>query len=236
VRTTTDTERASLGFAASGALHALFLLLLLASATLPRAPVSAPDPGIAVEIVPDDARPAARPPEPPPEPIPPPPAPQAGHVLALPVPDRSPPRPPVPAAPARTDLPKNWVRATQMLSPARLADPRSRAALQHLAALPADMRDEQLCGFEAMEQIGRALKVMPDQVVAYAFADTHAENGVLAADGAAYRAKGRWYHLTFRCRVSPARPVVEAFEFATGGPIPKRDWNEHGLGDGDGDD
>jgi hypothetical protein len=54
---------------------------------------------------------------------------------------------------------------------------------------------------------------------------------MLTAEGAAFRSEGKWYELAFKCRISPFRQKVEAFDFAIGGAMPKRDWSSHNLPD-----
>lgn len=127
------------------------------------------------------------------------------------------------------------VKPSRMLSEKVLADPRSRKAKQELAALtPAD-QVEQLCGLEAMAQVGAWSKeLLPDRVIAYAMADPKLIGNVFSANGAALHSKRDWYVLKFRCELNPDHKKVAAFEFLVGKPIPKKDWSEHSLPDEDG--
>lgn len=124
------------------------------------------------------------------------------------------------------------VEPSRMLSEEVLDDPRSRKARKELAALaPAD-QVEQLCGLEAMAQVGEWSKALrPDHVVAYAMADPKMVGNAFSADGAALHSKKDWYALKFKCELTPDHKKVAAFEFLVGDPIPKSDWGEHSLPD-----
>ncbi len=124
------------------------------------------------------------------------------------------------------------VKPSRMLSEKVLADPRSRKARQELAALaPAD-QVEQLCGLEAMAQVGAWSKeLQPDRVVAYAMEDPKMVGAAFSADGAALHSKRDWYRLQFKCELTPDHKKVAAFEFLVGDPIPRTEWAEHSLPD-----
>jgi hypothetical protein len=139
---------------------------------------------------------------------------------------------PAPAAPAPVEGDGRWRRASRILSQAALADPANRKMAETLPRLELFTRLEQLCDFEAVLQIRQsAAQFRPEFVVAYAMRKTRTVDGVLVADGAAFRSDRRWYNLAFRCRISPLRPRVEAFDFVIGATIPKRDWASHDLPD-----
>ncbi|TCQ15731.1 DUF930 domain-containing protein [Rhizobium sp. PP-CC-3G-465] len=124
------------------------------------------------------------------------------------------------------------VKPTRMLSEKVLDDPRSRKARKELAALaPAD-QIEQLCGLEAMAQVGAWSKELrPDRLVAYAMADPKMIGDAFSADGAALHSKKDWYALKFKCELTPDHKMVSAFEFLVGEPIPHEEWAEHSLPD-----
>ncbi|OEC93419.1 hypothetical protein A9Z06_09390 [Rhizobium sp. YK2] len=127
------------------------------------------------------------------------------------------------------------VKPSRMLSEKVLDDPRSQDARKELSALaPAD-QVAQLCGLEAMAQVGAWSKdLLPDRVVAYAMTDPKMVGNAFSADGAALHSKREWYQLKFKCELSPDHKKVAAFEFLVGEPIPKKDWVEHSLSDEDG--
>jgi hypothetical protein len=221
-----DTDDGLRRIAAGLLLSLVAHLLLLLALLIPHPPPPVIEtPGIAVEILP--AEPAA--PETTPLPVTEPPVavppaaapPAAGPPLAAPA--------DVAAPPAAADAPPpGWVGAGRMISAGRLAEPRNRAVARHLAAMPADLRDEQLCDFEAVEQLSRPGRAA-DQVVAYALGDPRDEAGVLVAEGAAVRIAGKWYRLAFRCRVAGRPAAVVAFAHKLGAAIPRRDWADLGL-------
>jgi hypothetical protein len=218
--------RIAAGLVVSLALHCALLLALLIPAP-PRAPPE--EPGITVEILPAEPEAVTPPQAAPPTPVPMPPPP-----LAIPAPRLATPPPAAAPAPPVDAVPPGWTAAGTLISARHLAEPKNRAVASHIAAMPADMRDEQLCDFEAMEQIGKPGKPA-DQVVAYAFADTRQDGDQMIAEGAAVRIAGLWYRLAFRCRVTGRPAAVVAFAHRLGGPIPRRDWSDHGLAAG-GDD
>lgn len=244
----TRRDRWPVGLLVSLALHAAFVLaLLLAPPTRPNAPE---EPGIAVEIVPPSealanpsaafsATPPAAPPDAAPQsrPTAPPTAPGAPKPHLAPSPSRPPatavPTPDTPSAPADT-IPPGWTAADKLVSAQRLAEPRNRAVAKHIAAMPADLRDEQLCDFEAVEQASKPGKVA-DQAIAYAFSEPKQAPGEITAEGAAVRIAGQWYQFAFRCRTAGMPAAVTAFVYRLGKPIPRRLWAEYGLAAG-GDD
>lgn len=122
-----------------------------------------------------------------------------------------------------------------MLSQQALSDRRSRKARQEIAALRPSDRMEQLCGLEAMAQVGAwSEKLRPDRVVAYATADPRLDGTAVSAEGAALHSGQEWYRLRFNCRLNPEGTEVTAFEFSVGDAIPKEDWAAYSLPDEDG--
>lgn len=140
--------------------------------------------------------------------------------------------PPAPQEAEPQDDKPAMIKPSRMLSEKVLDDPRSRKARKELAALaPAD-QIEQLCGLEALAQVGEWSKELrPDRVVAYAMADPKMVGNAFSADGAALHSKKDWYALKFKCELTPDHKKVSAFEFLMGDPIPKKDWGEHSLPD-----
>lgn len=121
-------------------------------------------------------------------------------------------------------------RAETMRSGEVLSHPLSRGMAAALDSMDEETRWEQLCAIEAMAQIAASFRdYQPDRVVAYAMADVKVAKGEIVAEGAAFRSRGRWYHLQFLCRLNPDRQAVEAFEFSVGDAIPRRLWDAHNL-------
>ncbi|WP_420959831.1 DUF930 domain-containing protein [Brucella sp. IR073] len=161
----------------------------------------------------------------PPQPVPPEPA---TPVQELAAPPKSP-ELPAPAAQTAPEPPP-IIRATNLYSARMLADPRSRQAREALAQLAGPDRMEQLCDAEAMEQIARwRREFQPDRLIAYAMDDTRLDGALVIADGAAFRSKGRWYQIKFRCGLTADLKTVASFEFQVGDPIPREQWAAHYL-------
>lgn len=122
------------------------------------------------------------------------------------------------------------IRATSLYAARMLAGPRSRQAREALAQLSGPDRMEQLCDAEAMEQIARwKQEFQPDRLIAYAMDDTRIDGAIVIADSAAFRSKGRWYHVKFRCSLTVDLKTVASFEFQVGEPIPREQWAAHYL-------
>jgi type IV secretory pathway VirB10-like protein len=213
------------------ALAVALVLHLAALAWLYEQPQPAPQPGvssdaIAVEILPPSELPrAARTPTPTrpdtPRPV---------------TPDAVPPAPPPAVAPAPSQATRppppepEMIRPTTMLSARNLAGAGSRQARLALRTLTDDTRAEQLCGLEAMEQVHAWRRdFQPDRLVAYAMGEPKPIANGIEADGAAFRSRSNWYRIRFRCELSPDRGRVAAFAFAVGDPVPRDEWEEHGL-------
>jgi len=120
-----------------------------------------------------------------------------------------------------------------MLSASALADPKNKSVTPKLAHVEPKTAMEQICDLEAILQIGRVeADFAPDAVVAYAMGETRTSNNLIVADVAAFRSRGRWYNLRFKCQVSARRQRVLAFEFEVGEPVPRADWSAHTLAAG----
>lgn len=205
------------GAVASVGFHVAFAMMLL---LLPKPqPLQLPpDDGISVEILAPQTAPAPPQPETPAEPRDVP-----GAAAAAVPPDKPAIASALPGQPA-------MIRPTRLLSESTLADPRSRAARAALAGLADSERIVQLCGVEAMGQV-RAWRAgyRPDRVVAYAIAGVKVGADTMVADGAAFRSKGAWYGLKFKCGVTADHRKVASFEFMVGDPIPRSEWDAHDL-------
>lgn len=101
-----------------------------------------------------------------------------------------------------------------------------------LARLTPEERLEQRCDIEAMEQLG-ALKsgFAPDRVVSYTFSPADVSNNTVHAKGAAFRSKGQWFRLKYKCTVELKTLDVTDFEFDLGEEIPRSDWQRYYLYD-----
>lgn len=201
-------EQPAWGTLASLLAHACLLLLVLSLPDL-RQQLEPADQEVVVTLVPPMQ----------PEPV------VAAPAPPVPVPQAVQPRTEVqrPAAPA-------MIRATRMLSEKTLADARSMEARQSLRQLSRDERIIQLCNIEAMDQIRSWRKgFRPERLVAYAKAEARVSGTSLAADGAAFRSKDKWYDLKFNCQVTPDGARVVAFEFLVGDAIPAADWESLNL-------
>lgn len=114
-----------------------------------------------------------------------------------------------------------------LASPAMALDPRLKAGL---LKLDPDTRLEQRCDAEALERIGRDPNpYKPDRVVAYAIRTPKLQGNNIESLGAAFRAKGQWFRLSYTCRTANDRMKVLSFSYTIGDRISENDWPKYNL-------
>jgi len=119
------------------------------------------------------------------------------------------------------------VAATVIVTAAAAADGRLERSLKMLA--PAE-RLEQLCDYTAMARIRSEEKQFrPDRAVANAMAEPTATGDTLEVTGGAFRSRGKWYTLSYRCTATPDHMSVVTFRFTIGEEIPESKWASFGL-------
>jgi len=198
----------------------MILVAMLALMPVPKRPKRLQEEPVSVEILtPEQLRPPA---DAKPEPVlPAPPAAPVPPVAAI-APARA--TSPAPAAPPA------MIHPTEMLSAKTLADPRSKQARADLATFASDERMVQLCNLEAMDQIGKwRADFHPDRVVPYATAREKIAGTSIDAAGAAFRSRGNWYGLKFKCELARDGESVTGFAFLVGDPVPRQTWDDLGL-------
>ena len=88
----------------------------------------------------------------------------------------------------------------------------------------------QLCDYTAMQRIRKdKRKFRPDRVIADGAKDPTFDKNTVIANGGAFRSRGRWYSLTFRCTATLDNLKVVSFKFQIGGEIPEDKWASYGL-------
>lgn len=111
----------------------------------------------------------------------------------------------------------------------------SAAAASHdntaaMMKLDPSARIEQRCNARGMGVVEREHKGMrPDELVAYAYANTVIDHDRIKAPGAAVRSGGDWYHLSYVCQTANDGMDVTSFTYTLGGVIPHSEWGEHYL-------
>ena len=111
--------------------------------------------------------------------------------------------------------------------PAQAMDSQLRAGL---LKLDPQTRLEQRCDAEVLDRIShddRSYKA--DRVVAYAFANPEVSDDSILSTGAAFRSKGQWYRLKFKCQTAPDHMEVLQFKYRIGDEIPEDDWSKYNL-------
>ncbi|MCO4315759.1 DUF930 domain-containing protein [Phyllobacterium sp. 21LDTY02-6] len=104
------------------------------------------------------------------------------------------------------------------------------AAAQQLQKLDPQTRLEQRCDLEAMERIHKdPARLVPDELVAYAFEEPKIKGDKIRSPGAAFRSKGEWYHLSYNCATSPDHMTILSFQYSIGSVVPHDEWQHHYL-------
>jgi hypothetical protein len=110
---------------------------------------------------------------------------------------------------------------------AHAMDSRLRAGL---LKLDPQTRLEQRCDAEVLDRITHDNRQYDaDRVVAYAFAKPVMGDNAIKTKGAAFRSKGQWYHLKYKCQTAPDHMDVVQFRYKIGPEIPKDEWTKYNL-------
>jgi hypothetical protein len=110
---------------------------------------------------------------------------------------------------------------------ANAMDSRLRAGL---LKLDPQTRLEQRCDAEVLDRITHDDNhFSADRVVAYAFAKPVMQENAIRTKGAAFRSKGQWYHLKYKCQTAPDHMKVTKFHYTIGPEIPKDEWTKYDL-------
>ncbi|RVC60369.1 DUF930 domain-containing protein [Mesorhizobium sp. M4B.F.Ca.ET.088.02.2.1] len=113
--------------------------------------------------------------------------------------------------------------------PAKAMDNALRAGL---LKLDPQTRLEQRCDAEVLDRITHDDKnFKADRVVAYAFATPEMSADAIRSQGAAFRSKGQWYRLKFKCQTAPDHMQVLQLRYRIGEEIPETDWAKYNLYD-----
>ncbi|AEH88924.1 MAG: DUF930 domain-containing protein [Mesorhizobium sp.] len=113
--------------------------------------------------------------------------------------------------------------------PASAMDNALRAGLMKLDP---QTRLEQRCDAEVLDRITHDdRKFKADRVVAYAFATPEMSADAIKSSGAAFRSKGQWYRLKFKCQTGPDHMEVLQLRYRIGDEIPETDWAKYNLYD-----
>lgn len=101
-----------------------------------------------------------------------------------------------------------------------------------LLKLDPQTRLEQRCDAEVLDRISHDDRnYKADRVVAYAFATPQISTDAIKSPGAAFRSKGQWYRLKFKCQTAPDHMQVLQFRYKIGDEIPATDWAKYNLYD-----
>ncbi|CCV06895.1 conserved exported hypothetical protein [Mesorhizobium metallidurans STM 2683] len=131
--------------------------------------------------------------------------------------------------PAMKKLCLTVLASATLALPANAMDSALRAGL---LKLDPQTRLEQRCDAEVLDRISHDdHKYKADRVVAYAFATPEMGPDAIRSPGAAFRSKGQWYRLKFKCQTAPDHMQVLDFRYRIGDEIPETDWAKYNLYD-----
>lgn len=93
-------------------------------------------------------------------------------------------------------------------------------------------RLEEVCDTEVMLQINREhSEFVVDKVIAYTFRSPVQKNDRLVADGAAFRSRGKWFRLSYRCQTGPRHLDITELKYQVGDEIEHKFWRRFYLYD-----
>jgi hypothetical protein len=125
-----------------------------------------------------------------------------------------------------------WISVALTLAVARPGMAMDSALRAGLLKLDPQTRLEQRCDAEVLDRISHDNRqYKADRVVAYAFAAPEMHEDSIRSPGAAFRSKGEWYRLKFKCKTAPDHMEVLKFRYKIGEQIPKDDWSRYNLYD-----
>jgi hypothetical protein len=127
---------------------------------------------------------------------------------------------------------KLCILATAFVTLAFPASAMDSALRAGLLKLDPQTRLEQRCDAEILDRITHDdRKFKADRVVAYAFATPEMSTDAIRSTGAAFRSKGQWYRLRFKCQTGPDHMEVLQLRYRIGDEIPEADWSKYNLYD-----
>jgi hypothetical protein len=99
-----------------------------------------------------------------------------------------------------------------------------------LMMLDPSERLEQLCDYTAMAQIRNDDKSFrPDRAVSNATGEAQVKQDIIDTKGGAFRSRGKWFALSYRCQAAPDHMSVVSFKYLIGPEIPENKWAAFGL-------
>jgi hypothetical protein len=112
-------------------------------------------------------------------------------------------------------------------SPATALDSGMKAGL---LALDPDTRLEQRCDAEVADRIASEDKRFdPDKVIAYATQEPKQDGDEIKTRGGAFRSKGEWYRVAYKCLTAPDHIQVLSLRYQIGDKIPEDEWAQYNL-------
>jgi hypothetical protein len=99
-----------------------------------------------------------------------------------------------------------------------------------LMKLDPEERAHQVCVVKGLDSVRRDKRLAKaDRLMPDIFKRAKFDGSLVSAKGAAVRAAGHWYALSFSCTVSPDQLKATEFTFELGNEIPPDTWDDVGL-------
>lgn len=129
-------------------------------------------------------------------------------------------------------MPKAWLKLVTVIALVGAVEAVQAAGSleRSLMKLDPEERAHQVCVVKGLEvvrrdkRLAKADRLMPDT-----FKRAKFDGNLVSAKGAAVRAGGHWYALSFSCTVSPDQLKAVDFTFQLGDEIPPDTWEDVGL-------
>ncbi len=132
-----------------------------------------------------------------------------------------------PVKPKTNEKASTLTPAKELFSQESLSSFRVRQSARKMSARD---RIKQLCTIEALEQVRRQRPgSFPDLLVPFGHSGGRISDYALNASGGAFRSRGDWYNINFKCTVDNSRSKVVSFSFAVGDRVPRGEWSSRGL-------
>ncbi|WP_168990582.1 DUF930 domain-containing protein [Aureimonas flava] len=132
----------------------------------------------------------------------------------------------------RTLRPATVLLASLLLSIAAPAHALSAREIAEMKQLTPTDRMIQVCFLKLEDRISKETRYRRvDRIVMDAFSRGKVAGRTVRAAGAAFRDRGNWFKLRFRCSVTPDRLHVETVEYqiVSRKPVPRGEWEDHWL-------
>lgn len=91
-------------------------------------------------------------------------------------------------------------------------------------------RSLQICNYKGSREIAKEKEYSRlDRVVVDAMSSPTFDRNVISGDGGAFRVRGHWHRLQFKCVLADDNLSATSFTYQVGDIIPEDEWERYGL-------